>query len=261
MDGVRVTVSDLVAAHSVRYLIAPDAFGVVGTSDDQFVFVDASVRGEGPPPAPHRFALVADGAGYGSGLDFVGPARVGAPVSGRPYSDSNRQGYVAFRVPAPLDAESVAVVVGDGGPRTTDMAPDPDGFAARWTAPPSAVDPLRSPPPAFAATVEAPVSVAADEPIPVAVDIVNEGDGPGVFHGAINHQGPLYSAAGFDRSLESGESTTHEMTVDYHVGSETPPERVQFSVIGPGLSESVEVAIEGGGTPAGTRTGTGTPTR
>jgi hypothetical protein len=258
LGDLTVTVADLVTAHSVRYLTAPDAIGVVGTSDDQFVFVDASVRGEGQPPSPHRFALVADGAGYESGLEFVGPARVGSPVAGRPYSESNRQGYVAFRVPAPLDAESVAVVVGDAGRRATDMDPDPDGVAVRWTVPTSAADPLRSPPPAFSAAVEAPAAVAADEPIPVTVDIANEGDGPGVFRGAINHQGPLYAASGFDRSLAAGESTTHELTVDYHVGSETPPERVQFAVVGPGLSASIEVTVEGGGTPDWTATGTAT---
>jgi len=61
LGDVSVTVSDLVTAHSVRYLTAPDAMGVASTEHDQFVFVDVSVAGDGRPPAPHRFALVADG--------------------------------------------------------------------------------------------------------------------------------------------------------------------------------------------------------
>jgi len=49
------------------------------------------------------------------------------------------------------------------------------------------------------------------------------------------------------------ESTTHEATID------TPPGRVQFGVVGPGVSKSFTVRVEGGGTPADT--GTSTPNR
>ncbi|WP_251341263.1 hypothetical protein [Haloplanus halophilus] len=259
LDGVTVTVSDLVTAHSVRYLTAPDAMGVATTEGDQFAVVDASVRGE-QPPAPHRFALVADGTYYGSGIEYVGPARVDAPVSGRQYDDSNPGGFLGFRVPAPLDAESVAVVLSGEGRRATDMQPEADDPAARWSVPPAAADPLRSPPPAFSASVEVPTEVSADQPIPVTLDVTNEGDGPGVFRGAINHRGPLYSAAGIDLPLSAGESATHEATIDYHVDDETPPESVRFSVVGPGIDRSVAVTVEGGGTPEGTTTGTATAT-
>jgi hypothetical protein len=260
VDGVTVTVSDFVTAHSVRYLTAPDAIGVAATEDGQFAFVDVSVRGEGRPPAPHRFALVADGTGYGSGLDNVGPARVDAPVTGRRYDDSNPEGYVGFRVPAPLDAESVAVILGDRGPETTDMQPEDDGVRAKWSIPASLADALRSPPPAFSTRIEVPERVAADEAITVRIDVTNDGDGLGTFHGAINHQGPLYAADPFSFSLPAGESTTHEATVGYYRGSDSPPDRVQFGVVGPGVSESFTVPIEGGGTPSSTGTATGTPT-
>jgi len=259
VDGVTVTVSDFVTAHSVRYLTAPDAMGVASTENDQFAFVDVSVRGEGRPPAPHRFALVADGTGYGSGLDYVGPARVDAPVTGRRYDDSNREGYVAVRVPAPLDAESVMVVLADRGPDTTDMRPDADGVRATWSIPPSLAAALRSPPPAFSTRIGVPERVAADEAVPVRIDVTNEGEGPGTFHGAINHQGPLYAADSFSVSLPPGESTTHEATVGYYRGSDSPPARVQFGVVGPGVSESFTVSIEGGGTPSGTTTATDSP--
>ncbi|MFC7173107.1 hypothetical protein ACFQL0_06485 [Haloplanus litoreus] len=89
--------------------------------------------------------------------------------------------------------------------------------------PPSAAEPLGSPPPSFAASVDVPEAVPADDPVPITVDLTNEGDGPGVFRGAINYQGPLYSAASFDVSLAAGESTTHEATVDYYVDSGVPP--------------------------------------
>lgn len=55
------------------------------------------------------------------------------------------------------------------------------------------------------------------------------------------------------------ESTTHEATIGYCRGSDTPPGRVQFGVVGPGVSESFTVRVEGGETPADT--GTSTPNR
>lgn len=256
LGDVTVTVADLVTAHSVRYLTAPDAMGVASTETDQFVFVDVSVDGDGRPPAPHRFALAADGTGYGSGIELVGPARVDAPVTGRRYDDPNPVGYLGFRVPAPLDADSMAVILGGQGPRATDMQPEADGVRARWSIPESAAAPLRSPPPAFETTLTVPESVAADETITVRLDVTNAGDGLGTFHGAINHQGPLYAADGFSVSLPPGESTTYEATIAYYRGSDPPPARVQFGVVGPGLSESFSVQIEGGGTPDGTETGT-----
>ncbi|AZH24672.1 hypothetical protein [Haloplanus aerogenes] len=253
LDGVTLTVSDLVTAHSARYLTAPDAMGVATTRSNQFVFVDVSARGEGLPPAPHRFALVADGDYYGSGIAFIGPARVDAPVTGRRYTDSNPDGHVGFRVPSPLDAESVAVILG-GGPEVTDMQPDDGTVRARWQIPESALAPLRSPPPTFETTITVPDSVAADETITVRLDVTNTGDGDGTFYGALNHQGPLYAADPFTFSLPAGESTTHEIPVGYYRGSDLPPERVQFSVVGYALSESFDVRIEGGGTPDGTTT-------
>jgi hypothetical protein len=180
-------------------------------------------------------------------------------VTGRRYDDSNREGYLGFRVPAPLDADSVAVILGGAEPRATDMQPEADGVRARWSIPAEATETLRSPPPAFETTLSVPDRVAADEAITVRLDVTNAGDGLGTFHGAINHQGPLYAADGFSLSLPPGESTTHESTIGYFRGSDSPPARVQFGVVGPGLSRSFTVDIEGGGTPSGTGTATGTP--
>ncbi|AXG09540.1 hypothetical protein [Haloplanus rubicundus] len=243
-DGMVVVVSDLVSAHSIRYLTAPDAFGVADAGGQQFALVHVAARGEGTPPTPDDFSLVADGTTYESGIASVGPARVDDPVSGRPYGGSDRRGYLGFRVPAPLDADTVAIQLAETG---------------RWTVSDSELDALRSPPPAFSTRIEVPERVAADEAISVRIDVTNEGEGLGTFHGAINHQGPLYAADAFSFSLPPGESTTHEATVGYFRGSESPPARVQFGVVGPGVSESFTVSIEGGGTPSGTATVTDTP--
>jgi len=242
VDDVTVTVSEFRAPYAIRYLSAPDAFGVTAADDGRFVVVQVSAAGGDTPPAPDAFSLVVDGTAYESGIEAVGPARIDAPATGRAYGGATRRGYLGFRVPAPLDATDVAIHLAD---------------AARWTVPPSTLAALRSPPPSFTTTVSVPDSVAADEAVPVRLDVTNEGDGGGVFRGALNHQGPLYAADAFTFSLPSGESTTHELGVDYYRGSDSPPERVQFGVVGPGLSESFEVRIEGGGTPGGTATEAG----
>jgi len=229
-DGTTVTVSDVVDAHSVRYLTAPDAFGVADAGGDQFVFVRLTVEGGGTPPDPDVFALVADGTAYEPGVEGVGPARVDAPVSGRPYDGTDRPGYLGVRVPAPLDADDVAITLAD---------------AARWTFPSSAAAQLRSPAPEFETSLTVPESVAAAEAIPVRIDVTNEGDGGGVFRGAVNHQGPRYAADPFSFSLPPAESTTHEVTVGYDRGSDSPPASVAFDVVGPGVSESFAVRIAG----------------
>jgi hypothetical protein len=241
-DGMAVVVSDLVAAYSARYLTAPDALGVADADGGRFVFVQVAARGQGTPPTPDGFSLVADGTAYDAGIGGVGPARVDAPVSGRPYGGSDRAGYLGFRVPAPLDADAVAIHLDETG---------------RWTVPDSGIETLRSPPPAFETTLTVPDSVTADEAIPIRLDVTNAGKGLGTFYGALNHQGPLYAADGFSFSLPPGESTTHQITVGYYRGSDSPPGRIQFGVVGPGLSASVSVRIDGGGTPDGTATGTG----
>lgn len=181
-----------------------------------------------------------DGEGFGPGIDTVGPARVDDPVTGRRYGDPEWDGYLGFRVPSPLDADDVTITLAD---------------AVRWTFPSSALDPLRSPPPAFTTTLTAPESVAADDAITVRFDVTNGGEGDGVFRGALNHQGPLYAADAVTFPLPAGESTTHEMRIDYHHESDPPPARVQFGAVGPGLSQSFDVRVEGGGTPGGTGTG------
>jgi hypothetical protein len=244
-DGMAVVVSDPVAGHSVRYRTAPDAVDVVGAAGDQFAFVRVVARGQGTPPAPDDFSFVADGTASDAGIEGLGPARVGDPVSGRPYGGPDRRGYLGFRVPAPLDADAAAIRLADAG---------------RWTLPGPSLDALRVPPPAFETTLTVPGRVGADEAIPVRLDVTNVGDGIGVFRGAINHRGPLYAADGFAFSLPPGGSTTHEATIGYHRGSDTPPARVQFGVVGPGVSGSFSVSIEGGGTPSDAATATHTPT-
>lgn len=243
VDGVSVTVADPVVAHSVRYLTAPDALGVADAGSDQFVLARASAQGDGTPPASDGFAVAAGENTYDDRLDSVGPARIGGPLSGRRYEAESPNGYLGFRVPAPLDVADAAVVLGD---------------AARWTLPDSVLDALGSPPPEFETAVTVPDHVPADEPIPVQLAVTNTGGG-GIFRGAINHQGPLYAPEVVTIPLPAGESTTRELLIDYYRDDELPPDRVQFGVVGPGFSRSFTVRLDGDMQTDSTPTVTETP--
>lgn len=247
-----VTVSGVDHRHTFRYLSAPDAFGVT-VADGQFVFVGVEATGSGTPPDPEAFGFAFGDQQVGATtfLDYgpVDPLSVGE----REYSVDHPQGYLAFEVPAPLGASTAAVTLGD----------------ARWTVPSSALDPLSDPAPSFAVTYgDVPASVPRDEPITVPLSVTNEGEGDGVFRGAVNHTGPMYGADEFTLSVPAGESRSHDVVVDYYVGENLGADRVQFEVLGPGTDRSFRVALTGetatpredtpSATPVETETGTHT---
>ncbi|WP_435069260.1 hypothetical protein [Haloplanus sp. C73] len=233
VDGTTVTVAETAAVHSYQYLSAPDAFGVESAGDGQFLFVGVSAEGERPPPVD-AFALRVDDDSI-SPVDRAGvPERDLAPVGESRYTEANPQGYLLFRVPAPLDAESVGVIWG----RDTDLR-------ARWAIPASRLDTLRSPPPEFSVSYDVPEAVGGDDPVPVRVDVTNAGEGAGVCRGAINHTGPMYGGDTFSLSLGSGASETYEETVDYHVEEDFGVDRLQFEVVVPGDSQSFTVRLDG----------------
>ncbi|MFB6123056.1 MAG: hypothetical protein ABEJ78_06330 [Haloferacaceae archaeon] len=248
VDGVSVTVSDLVDAHSFLYLSAPDAFGVT-VADGQFAFVTVDAGGDAPP-APDAFALTFDGKRRtATTYRDYGPAG-DLPVPDTEYATDDPRGYLGFEIPAPLDADSVAVALDD---------------AVRWTVPESELAPLRSPPPSFAVEYDVPDVVARDEAIPVSLSIANEGDGRGTFRGALNHEGPLYGASDFAVTLDAGESTTHEERITYHRQEGFSSDRLRFTVVSAAGERSFEVGLgtgsDGGtATPSGTTTATDTAT-
>ncbi|MFB6103226.1 MAG: hypothetical protein ABEJ73_11770 [Haloplanus sp.] len=250
LDGTTVTVAELAAAHSYHYRSAPDAFGVESAGDGQFVFVGVTARGDDTPPV-RQFALELDGERVVPSERTRGPVRDLAPVRQGRYTADDPEGYLLFPVPAPLDAESVAVLLGEG-PRVTDSRTEATDVRARWTIPDATLDPLRSPPPAFTVAYDVPDAVGRDEPVPLRLDVTNEGDGAGVFRGALNHTGPMYGGDTFSVALDPGASTAYEESIDYHVGEHFSVDRLQFEVVVPGDSRSFTVALEGSSTATGT---------
>jgi len=242
LDGTTVTATELAAVHSYHYLSAPDAFGVESAGGDRFLFVALTASGERPPPG-RAFALDVGGDRLAFPEAAPAPERDLAPVGDGRYTEESPQGYLVFRVPAPLET-SVAVTLRHAS-QVSDSRVDTDDARARWSIPDARLDPLRSPPPEFAVSYDVPESVGANDPIPVRVAVTNEGDGFGVCRGAINQTGPMYGGDTFSLSLEPGASKTYEETIDYHVDEEFSVDRMQFEVVVPGDARSFSVTLEG----------------
>ncbi|WP_248897748.1 hypothetical protein [Haloplanus halobius] len=229
VDDAEITVAEFAVVHSYQYLSAPDAFGVESAGDGWFAFVGVTAQGSSPP-ARDAFTLdVADERIAPADAAF-GPVRDLAPVGDGAYTAAETRGYLHFAVPHSPAVDTAAVTLDD----------------ARWSIPASTFDPLRATPPAFAVTYDVPDAVGHDDPVPIRLDVTNTG-GAGVCRGAINHHGPMHGGDAFSLSLAAGASTTHETTVDYHVG-ENIGDRLQFAVVVPGESRSFEVSLDGDGT-------------
>lgn len=249
IDGATVTVTDVAGVHSYQYLSAPDAFGVESADHGRFLFVGVAARGERPPPA-HAFGLFLDGKPASRWDHAPGPTRDLAPIGQQRYDEDTPQGYLCYLVPAPLEADTVTVVLGRA-PRTT-SDPGNTGEWAQWSIPHASLEPLRSPAPEFTVSHDVPDAVGADDPVPVRVDVTNEG-GPGVCRGAINQTGPMYAGDTFSLPLDSGESATHESAIAYHVGESLGVDRLQFEVVVPDGSRSFTVRLDGAETETASR--------
>jgi hypothetical protein len=108
-------------------------------------------------------------------------------------------------------------------------------------------------------SVQAPASLAVDDAAITLSDAVLDDLRPPTPDFETTHSVPDALAADGSNLSPPGESATYEATIGYCRGSDTPPGRVQFGVVGPGVSESFTVRVEGDGTP--TDTGTSTPNR
>lgn len=246
-DGYTVTLTDAVARKSVLAYYAPDAFGVeTAPEGERFAFVGVETTGDAPPVEAFRFR---------AGSETFAPAHVSrdvrrdfAPVMEGPYDpdapSSDGKGWVAFAVPARLEA-SLGVGVDD----------------AAWAIPESVAAPFRDSVPEFElGAVSVPSVVDDDEPIPVAVEFENVGDGDGTLRGALNHYGPLHGASAFRLDVSAGGTATWETTIDYHLADDVNTDTVNFEVASTAGDVSREVTIRGGGTPSGDSTADGTAT-
>ena len=238
-DGYTATVRGVVARTSVFSYLAPDSVGVESAPEGtRFAFVHVAARGRSPP-AHEAFAMEAGG-------ETLTPAPVSrdvndgfAPIGETRYdpseSGSDEEGWVAFAVPAPLSTDAVVVVDG-----------------ARWTLSEESLAPFRNPAATFELrNLRVPSTVDADEPIPVAVEVENVGDGNGTCLAAVNYYGPLYGAETSRFDVLAGDAVTWETEITYHLEPDIDTDLVQFGVETSGGGAERRVELRGAGTDTG----------
>lgn len=166
--GAQVTVTDVAVRDSVAALVYPDALGVLDADGGRYLLARVNVDNE--VPDPEEFDLIADGGQYSGGVDF------GFGVRGfDPYGSGARgRGWIAFEVPAPLEAETARVVVGE----------------AAWRIPDRHVRRLRQPKPEYELlSFSVPDAVDPAEAIDAEATVRNTGDYPGTFRAVLTFRG------------------------------------------------------------------------
>lgn len=197
-----VTLSDVTVTPELVAADSPDSIGTFGDRDEQYVVATAAAEGS---PAPERgsFALEAGGESVGATETVGSRSRVWGYDEQYGSGDAT-EGWIAFVLPKPLDAESAAITWSGGG---RDLST-------------AAVERLGRPPTDFAVREFAvPETVTLGETATVSVTVENVGETDGTFVGAVNRIGPLVAYApetAVSLEVAAGETATweydHEVT-------------------------------------------------
>jgi hypothetical protein len=168
-----VTVTDPVVRKAVTHYAWPGSTRVFAPEGEQFVVATV----EGPEEtAPPGFTLEAGDREFDPGLDAQGrysDAELAGRGGGSVLQNEHATGYLAFRVPSPLDVDDARIVRDDGGPAT----PLSDGAVAT----------LRRPGPEFELeTLEVPESVERPAEVDVSLTVTNASDVDGRFLAGVN---------------------------------------------------------------------------
>lgn len=205
------------AARSVQssffYLTTADQMDVVGVEGRQFLFATVSASGEWPRPG--AIELVADGERF---RPTTTPGSVDNSYrlyeQGRAYDpDEQRSGWLAFEVPNPLDAESVALSYGD------ERRALAEEHRAELTDSPAEFELV---------SFDAPEEVAPDETFDVSVAVENVGEGGGTFRAVLNESGPSHVPHQFELSIPPGERAEWSRSFGEYVSAGTSRARYRF---------------------------------
>jgi hypothetical protein len=192
-DGEWFTVRRVTAQHTALQVFSDTGRVITPGEDAQFLFAD--VHGTGKM-GYWRWTLVADGDRYGR----TDPAHL-LVGRGSDESDGNGAflGWLAFVVPARLDAEDVRIVARDVY----------DGQSLSWRVSERLRQRLAGPLPRFdVVSVDSPETVSADERVTVRVTAENVGSVRGTFRAMVNIRGPFYTYRPVALELEPGERGT-----------------------------------------------------
>lgn len=176
VDGNTVTVHGPRAQTSVLHLTHPDEMGVTRAERGRYLFV--RVRGTANGPAPTAFSLVVNGGRFRGTVNLDDVSRMGTILAGEmvPIYDpgyGTERGWVAFVVPAEIEAEAARIELDEG--------------AAAWRVPDATLDRLRQPRPSWRlADVSLPAEVSRGDSFAATVAVENTGEVAGTFRAVLN---------------------------------------------------------------------------
>ncbi|NHN47176.1 hypothetical protein G9464_06125 [Halostella sp. JP-L12] len=173
---------------------SPDSIGTYGERDEQYVI--ASVTADGTPAPPRAAFRLRIGDRSIPPTTEVGGMGERLWDYGDPYDSENGEGWVAFEVAKPLDAEGARLTWPGGGHELD------EGAVERLSRPPTTFE-VRG--------FDAPESMALDETVTAELTVANVGDADGTFVAAVNRTGPSIAytpEARISLDVPAGETTT-----------------------------------------------------
>jgi hypothetical protein len=227
-----VTIEAATVQYSYRYGYNADEVRI-RVPDGQFVIVSVDAREVEPVIDREAFSLVTSEGDHDQiTIDYEYPAGLDVPgvlyMSEREGTDVEPRGWIAFDVPAQLDAEPSLRVETDTGSWEWELD----------------TEKATAPPPAWEWTASGPETVTPGEPVDITVTAENVGDGPGAFRGAVQYTFPLYGFKPFDNVLGLGESG--ESVVSIRTDNADPGDNLTYVVRTPTGTSEVSVGVESG---------------
>lgn len=195
---IEIAVEDVTVRPGVVALDSPDSYGVFGGPDEQYLVAEVDV---GTPEAvePSDLVVETDDDEFDVTVD-VGEARGRLANFGDGYGTTDDgTGWVAARLPKPLDSERAALAWND------------DEYALGA----STLEGLNRSPTDFDVLLDAPRVASVGDEVTVTVSLVNTGDVDGTFVAALNRIGPRVAYApesSLVLPVETGEYVEWEYT-------------------------------------------------
>lgn len=217
-----LAVEDVQSQSSFFYNNYPDAAAVAARKGTQFVFVELQLVGSLEHlPSPDEIALTADDRRF-NGTLAPGSSEGAWELHdrGQAYgTEPIQSGWVAFEVPAPLDAEQIALTYESGG-RTFSESLDSE-----------AVEALARPPAEFEVVAfDFPKSVRPGESFEMSVVVENTSEVDGVFRAVLNQSHPLYTYRTISLTVPASERREWTRSSDWNVGD---AEQARFTLLTP----------------------------
>jgi hypothetical protein len=233
-EDTPVTVRDPVVRKRVTHYSWPGSTGVLAPEDEQFVVASVTGPEDAVPP---EFAFEVGSETFSPGVDVAG--RHGATFAGRTdgsvLENEHASGYLAFRVPTPLDGADARIVRDDGA----DATPLPDDELTTLGRPAAEFE---------LDALDLPDAVEHPERVDVSLSVTNVADVDGRFLAGVHW--PTEGIADDDettvleRDVAAGETTSFSLSLATgHAVNETSdhPLTVQGSV---SAGRSVEVTVD-----------------